>query len=250
MMQSLSCLALALLQDDGVVRHDLHLMVIFMGIIMAGVLIGFIGVSIAGIFALRLMYRLQEMAERIEGKVSPMVDKTRVLVEELGPKVRTITTNVEQISYTVRSKVDEFGATADEINRTVKDANKRTQAHVARVDGIVNEAVHTAQNVSRTVQESVRKPVQQIAGIIAGIKRGVETWVDRSPFKRHVHVVEEDYVGYETSPPPPRYATTMAEERAAERAAAERAAERTRAETSTSTQTSSTGETKRMTPYG
>src|SRR6185437_1424325 len=225
MMQSLGCLALAFLQDDGVVRHDMHLMVIFMGIIMAGVLIGFIGVSIAGVFALRLMYRLQEMAERMEGKISPVVDKTRVLVEELGPKVRMITTNVEQISYTVRSKVDEFGSTADEINRTVKDANKRTQAQVAHVDGMVSEALQTVQNVSRTVQDSVRKPVQQIAGIIAGVKRGVETWVDRSPFKRQMPAAEEGR-SYETRPPaePPRYATTTVETK--------------------------TVETKRMTPYG
>jgi hypothetical protein len=246
MMQSLSCLALALLQDDmGGIHHDVHLMMIFMGIIMAGVVLGFLGVGIAGLKGLQLIRKFEGMAERGEAKVGPLLDKTRAMVDQLGPKVHTITTNVEQISYTVRSKVDEFGATADEINRTVKDANKRTQAHVARVDGIVNEAVHTAQNVSRTVQEGVRKPVQQIAGIIAGIKRGVETWVERSPFKRNVYVVEEEYVGYETPPSPPSYTTPSAS--AAERAAA---AERTRAETSTSAQTTSTGETKRMTPYG
>jgi len=205
-MQSLGCLALAFLQDNGVLQHDVHLMTIFMGIIMVGVVLGFLGVGVAGLMGLKLFRKLEGIAERAEGKAGPLLDKSRQLVEELGPKVRTITTNVEQISYTVRSKVDEFGATADEINRTVKDANKRTQAHVARVDGMVSEAVHTAQNVSRTVQESVRKPVQQIAGIVAAVKRGVETWVERSPFKRHVAPVEE-YIPYEPPPAaePPRY---------------------------------------------
>ena len=203
-MQSLSCLAL--LQDDGVLVHNVHLTAIFMGIIAVAVVIGFLGTCVAGIKLLQLMRKAEALAERMEGKLTPMIDKAHSLVEELGPKVRTITTNVEQMSYTARSKVDEFGATADEINRTVKDANKRTQAHVARVDGMVSEAVHTAQNVSRTVQESVRKPVQQIAGIVAAVKRGVETWVERSPFKRHVAPVEE-YIPYEPPPAaePPRY---------------------------------------------
>ena len=159
-MQSLGCLALALLQDDGGLARNVHWMTIFLGIVAAAVVIGFLGMCVAGIKMLQLMRKAEELAERLESRISPMLDKSHALVDELGPKVRTITTNVEQISYTVRSKVDEFSATADEINRTVKDANKRTQAHVARVDGIVNEAVHTAQNVSRTVQESVRKPVQ------------------------------------------------------------------------------------------
>ncbi len=146
----------------------------------------------------------------------------------LDRRVRTITTNVEQITYTVRGKVDEFSATADEINRTVKDANKRTQAQVARVDGMVNEALESVHNVSRTVQEGVRKPVQQVAGIVAALKRGVETLVERSPFKRHVHTAAEEYAtAYDTPPPAERarYATTTVETKTVET-------------------------TKRMTPYG
>jgi methyl-accepting chemotaxis protein len=192
-MQSLSCLALALLQDDGMLQHDLHWIMICMVIIAAAVIAVFLAFVIAGVKGLQLIRKFEGMAERAEAKVSPMLDKTKVLVDELGPKVRTITTNVEQLSYTVRTKVDEFSATAEEINRTVKEANKRTQEKVARVDGMVNEALNTAQNVSRTVQESVRKPVQQIAGIIAGLKRGIETWAERSPFKRHVYAAEEVY---------------------------------------------------------
>ena len=222
MMQSLGSLALMFLQSDEVLDHNVHLMTIFLGIVAVAVVIGFLGMCVAGIKLLQLMVKAEQLAERLEGKFSPMLDKTHALVEELGPKIRTITTNTEQISYTVRNKVDEFSVTADEINRTVKDANKRTQAQVARVDGIVNEAMHSAQHVSRTVQEGVRKPVQQIAGIIAGVKKGIETWVDRSPFKRHV-ATEEAYGSYEA---PPRYTTTKTE------------------------YTTTTTESKRTTPYG
>jgi hypothetical protein len=231
-MQSLGCLALALLQDDGALLRNIHWMTIFVGIVAVAVVVGFLGMCVAGIQLLRLMVKAEQLAERLEGKFSPMIDKTHALVEELGPKIRTITTNTEQISYTVRSKVEEFSVTADELNRTVKDANKRTQAQVARVDGLVNEALYSAQHVSRTVQDSVRKPVQQIAGIIAGVKKGVETWVDRSPFKRHVPTAEE-YRPYDTPPPPPRYAGPAAT-----------------SSTSGPVGTSSAGETKRTTPYG
>jgi methyl-accepting chemotaxis protein len=233
MMQSLGGLALALLQDDALLQHDLHLIMIFMAIIAVAVIAGFLGVCIAGLMGLKLVRKLEGMAERAEGKLSPMVEKTHALVEDLGPKVRTITTNVEQISYTVRSKVDEFSVTADELNRTVKDANKRTQAQVAHVDGIVNEALRSAQHVSRTVQEGVRKPMQQIAGIVAGVKRGVETWVERSPFKRHMPT-EEEYGEYEPPPPPPRYAGPNP----------------TATSATSGPATTPAGETKRMTPYG
>ncbi|HEY4010660.1 MAG TPA: hypothetical protein VGM11_10955 [Acidobacteriaceae bacterium] len=184
-MQSLGCLGMALLQEDaGSMQHDVHLMMIFMAIIAAGVICGFIGVGIAGMMGLKLVRKVEEMAERAEAKLSPMLDQSRLLIDELGPKVRTITTNVEQISYTVRGKVDEFSATASDINRTVKDVNARTQAKVTRVDAMVTDALNTAHHVSQTVQDSVRKPIQQVAGIIAGLKRGIETFVEKSPFAR------------------------------------------------------------------
>src|SRR6185437_15585908 len=144
MMQSLGGLAVALLQDDGGLARNVHWMTIFMGIVALAVVLGFLAMAVAGFKLFQLMRKAEELAERLEGKISPMIDKSRALVEQLGPKVHTITTNVEQISYTIRSKVDEFGTTADEINRTVKDANKRTRANVARVDGMVNEALMSA----------------------------------------------------------------------------------------------------------
>lgn len=208
-MQSISCLALALLQDDaGALQHDLHLIMIFMMIIMIAVVLGFLGIAIGGLMGLKLFRKLEEMAERADAKVSPLLGKTHALVEELGPKVTTITKNVEQITYTVRGKVDEFAATADDINKTVKDANKRTHAQVTRVDGLVNEALNTAQSVSRTVQDGVRRPVQQIAGIIAALKTGIETWVERSPFKRNVQTAAEEYRRYEE---PTEFTTTTTE---------------------------------------
>ena len=221
-MQSISCLGLALLQDDAGLQHNVHLMTIFLGIVAVAVVIGFLGMCVAGVKLLQLMRKAEGLAERMEGKISPMVDKSRALVEELGPKVTTITKNVEQISYTVRGKVDEFAATADDINKTVKDANKRTHAQVTRVDGLVNEALNTAEQVSHTVQEGVRKPVIQIAGIIAGLKKGVETWVDRSPFKRNVQTATEEYRRYEE---PTEFTTTT-------------------------TEYTTTTESKRTTPYG
>jgi hypothetical protein len=87
------------------------------------------------------------------------------------------------------------------------------------------------------VQEGVRKPVQQIAGIVAAVKRGVETLVERSPFKRHVSMAE-DYTAYET-PTPPRYPTPNPTTTGT-----------TAASSASPAASTTTGETKRMTPYG
>jgi methyl-accepting chemotaxis protein len=193
---------MALLQDDaGSLQHDVHLLTIFMGIIAAAVVFGFLMMVIGGVIALGLVRKGEQLAERIEGKVTPLTEKAQALVEELTPKVRSITTNVEHITYTVRGKIDEFSVTASEVNRTVQDVNARTQAKVSRVDGMVSEALNTAHHVSQVVQEGVRKPVQQIAGIIAGLRSGLETLVERSPLARQAR----------TATPPGAYTSTSYE---------------------------------------
>ncbi|HEX4156823.1 MAG TPA: hypothetical protein VHY48_14545 [Acidobacteriaceae bacterium] len=174
-----------LLQDNtGYVQHDIHLQTIFLGIIAIVMLVSIVVVCIGGAIGLGLLRKAEDMAEKMETRIVPLVDKTCELVTQLGPKIHTLTENVEQISYTVRGKVDELSATVDQLNRTVQEANSRARSQVQRVDGMVSEALSTAQDVSRTVQEGIRRPVHQIAGLIAGVRVGLETLMERSPFFR------------------------------------------------------------------
>ena len=200
MMGALGSLAMALLQDGTLdaLQHDVHLQMIFTGILAMIVLIGFLAIVVGGLMALKLVNKGKELADRVEGKVTPLIEKSHTLVTELTPKVRNITENVEQISYTVRGKVDEISVTVTEINKTVQDVNTRTKAQVAHADQMVTEAMNTAHDVSRTVQDGVRRPVQRIAGIVAGMRAGIETLIERSPFLRGAKRAGEPATPYES----------------------------------------------------
>src|SRR5579875_3007482 len=198
-MQSLGCLGMALLQDDaGAMQHDVHLMMICMAIIAAAVIVLFVILLIGGVMALGFAKKVHAIIQRLEGKASPLIDKSYALVEELSPKIRTITTNVEQITYTVRGKVDEFSATASEINTTVKDVNARTRQKVSRVDTMVTDALNTIHHVSQTVQDGIRKPVVKVAGMVAAVKQGLETLAERSPLINRMRTQRTEPSGYET----------------------------------------------------
>jgi uncharacterized protein YoxC len=141
-----------------------------------------IGVVISGLFAAKLLHRVDGIANIVEQRTGPILDKTKALLEELTPKVQSITQNVEEISYTVRTKVDELGVTVSQLNETVQEINGRTRMQVTRVDGIVTTALTATEEISYTVQQGIRAPIRQIAGVIAGVKAGVETLLERSPF--------------------------------------------------------------------
>ena len=164
--------------------NDIHWIKWFVFIAAVGLALQGIGVLIAALFAVKLMKKVDHITEQVESKAMPILTKTSTVIDDLQPKIRVVTDNVQQMTYTVRAKVDEISATVDKINQTVQDVNTRTQKHVARVDGMVGEALDSTHEISRTVQHSIKTPVRQMAGVVAGLRVGLNTLVARSPFLR------------------------------------------------------------------
>jgi uncharacterized protein YoxC len=181
-MITLNSLAMALFQDPSISAHDIHLTRIFIAFIAVALMIQALGILLVAIYAAKFLAILHSISRNVEEKALPLIEHTGELVRDLTPKINSISTNVEQVSNTVRIKVDELGQTVTELNETIAEANGRTRVHVARVDGMVTEALDTTEDISRTVQQGIRIPVREIAGIIAGIKVAVETLIERSPF--------------------------------------------------------------------
>jgi methyl-accepting chemotaxis protein len=183
-MAVLNVAALALFQGGELTQHDVHLAMIFIGIIALALVVQAIGVVVSGLFAAKLLKRVDGIADIVEQRTGPILDRTNDLLRDLAPKIHTVSTNVEQISYTVRAKIDELGATVTQLNDTVQEINGRTRVQVSRVDGIVTDALIATEEISATVQQSIRVPIRQVSGVIAGLKAAVETLIARSPFGR------------------------------------------------------------------
>ncbi len=163
--------------------RDIHLIMGSEAAIAAVMLLLLLGLLIAGIVALVYVKKLMAIVDQLHQKAMPLISKGTELVDDLSPKVRSITSNVEEISFTARAKVDEVSQTITQINRTVADINAKTQVQANRVHGIVTDALTTTKHVSDSVQEGIRVPVRQAAGIIAGVKAALQTLAEKSPLK-------------------------------------------------------------------
>jgi uncharacterized protein YoxC len=172
------------LQSSDLTRHDIHLAMIFLAIIAIALMVQAAGIVFAAGFAAKLLHRVDGIANIVEKKTGPILDQTTQILTELTPKIQSFTENAEQISYTVRSKVDELGVTVSQLNATVQEINGRSRIQVARVDGIVTDALIATEEIASSVQQSIKAPVRQIAGLVAGVKAGIETLIARSPFGR------------------------------------------------------------------
>ncbi|MGC9198900.1 MAG: hypothetical protein ACP5E5_08180 [Acidobacteriaceae bacterium] len=185
--------AAILLQDIDGLQHDLHLAMIFLALIAGALVLQAVGVLVAGAAAARMMMRTKKLVEVLEAKAVPALDRTtrilnqtEAMLADLTPRLRRISENTEQISATVRTRVEDVNVTVTEVNETLREMNGRTRAQMQRVDGMVSEALTTAEEISKTVQQGIKGPVKQMAGLIAGVQAAVRTLVERSPFRSRV----------------------------------------------------------------
>jgi methyl-accepting chemotaxis protein len=175
--------AVVIFQQDELTKRDIHWAMLFLAVIALSMVAQAVGVLISAGFGAKLLHRVNAIADIVETKTGPILDQTNGILRDLAPKVKSVGENAEQISSTVRVKVDELGVTITELNATMREINGRTRVQVQRADNIVSDALHATEEISQTVQQGIKGPVKQIAGVIAGVKAAVETLVARSPFK-------------------------------------------------------------------
>lgn len=191
-MPIVSSLCVALQDPVHASGTQIDLLTIFVGIIALFFLLLMIGMAIGAWQAVKAIKKVEAKIDSLEkrgeailadatAKAQPFIDKAHAIMEDLQPKIKSVTDDVQHISQVVRSKVDEVGATVSQVNGTVQDVNAKTRNQAQRVDGIVTNALTATHDISNKIQAGIRYPINQVAGWVAGLKTGLETLAQRSP---------------------------------------------------------------------
>ena len=159
-------------------------LIIFVGLVALSMVIQAITVVGMAVGAAKTRKRVMEMAEELRGKLLPLVEKSHDLVQDVSPKVKTITDNLAHTSHLVRTKATEW-------DQTMSDANQKTRAQVARVDGMVASVLDTASDAGRMLQNAVKIPAREFSGMMSGLKAGLDVLLGRKKDGAAAEAVEE-----------------------------------------------------------
>ncbi len=145
----------------------------FVGMVAIAMVVQMIAVIVIAVGAAKASKKGLEIAEELRTKMGPILDTTHVVLHDSAPKLKIITENLVETSHVVRSKAQEFDATAS-------DLNMRTRAQAARVDGMVTSVLNTTADISETLQRAAKVPVREFAGLVNGFKAGLDVLVGRA----------------------------------------------------------------------
>ena len=112
--------------------------------------------------------KLLRLFEELSARALPIVADVRDLVQDVSPKVRTISSQVVEITSAVRDQTLHVNTTVDEVvDKTRVQANK--------VDDMVSAVLGTIAHAGSTVQSGVTRPARKVGGVLHGIRVGLET---------------------------------------------------------------------------
>jgi hypothetical protein len=161
------------LQTDSVSAGNTRLLMIFIGVVALSMLIQAIMVVVMALGAKRTQARLLTIAEELRARALPILASSEDLIHETVPKLKTITDNLLETSHIARAQAKEFDV-------TLTDANRRTKAQIARVDGMVENALTATGALAEMLHQSVRKPMVEVSGLVNGLKAGLNVLLTKS----------------------------------------------------------------------
>lgn len=157
-------------------------LIVFVGLVALAMIIQAVTVVGMAVGAAKTRKRVMEMADELRGKMLPLIDQSRELMQDSAPKIRVITENLAETTQLVRAKVTEFDA-------TIHEANAKTRAQVARVDGMVTSVLDTTSDIGQMLQRAARVPAREFSGLMNGLKAGLDVLIGRK--KSAAQVAEE-----------------------------------------------------------
>jgi methyl-accepting chemotaxis protein len=165
--------------DAALSAIDTKLLIVFVGLVALAMLVQAIALIVLAAKSVKAIKGLAQSVDELKQKTLPLIESAteitrsaQSMVTENVPKMRAIADNLVETSDLVRG-------TAQHFERTLADANLRTQRQVARVDEMVSATLTATVELVETIGNGIRGPAQKITSLIGQAKLFAEGLLEK-----------------------------------------------------------------------
>jgi uncharacterized protein HemX len=150
------------------------LLVVFIAIAAISILMqaGFTVAIFLG--ARKAQKKVTALADDVRLHALPAIMSSRELIQDLTPKLKSITENLTATTATLRSKTEQIGV-------VVGDVTERAHMQASRVDNMVKGTLDQLTLAVQAIEHGIAVPVRQVNGIINGLRAGVDVMRSKTP---------------------------------------------------------------------
>jgi hypothetical protein len=167
-------------------KSSQDLLVVFIAIAAISILMqaGFTVAMFIG--ARKAQKKLMALADDVRLHAMPVIMSSREVIQDVAPKLKTITENLTATSTTLRAK-------AEQISNVVGDVTSKAHVQASRVDGMVKSTLDHLTLAVQALEHGVAAPVRQVNGIINGLRAGVDVMRKKTP-SNHLNPEDDLFV--------------------------------------------------------
>jgi uncharacterized protein HemX len=150
------------------------LLVVFIAIAAISILMqaGFTVAIFLG--ARKAQKKVTALADDVRLHALPAIMSSRELIQDLTPKLKSITENLTATTATLRNKTEQIGV-------VVGDVTERAHMQASRVDNMVKGTLDQLTLAVQAIEHGIAVPVRQVNGIINGLRAGVDVMRSKAP---------------------------------------------------------------------
>jgi hypothetical protein len=155
----------------------------------------FLGMVVMSFLLYKIVTRVQSRVDAAVNGMHPVLEASRELMRENGPKLSLIATRAVEIAANAKDISDVAKDQAHRFAEVGRDAADRAKAQIARVDAVVDDTVEQVHNAGDNVKAAVLKPVREAGAVLAGVKAAVTSLANgRRPTVDHIIQDEEMFI--------------------------------------------------------
>jgi len=115
----------------------------------------------------RTMERMERFTSELESRLSPILARVQILLEDTQPKISEMVADAAHVVYLARAQ-------AQKVDRVFTEASDRLRGQLVRADRILTGALETVEDAGSKFSHNVWKPMQRVSAIVQGIKVGID----------------------------------------------------------------------------
>jgi signal transduction histidine kinase len=111
--------------------------------------------------------RVEQMAQELQARVSPILSRIQLLVEEVHPQISSMMADAAHITHLARTQVQHA-------DRVVGETIDRLRLQLVHTDQILTGALETIEETGLHIRRTILGPVQSVSALVRGIQTGLE----------------------------------------------------------------------------
>jgi methyl-accepting chemotaxis protein len=133
----------------------------------------------------RLSERLERFTGDLEARLTPILSRVQVLLEETQPRISEMVADAAHVVYLARAQ-------AQKVDRVFTEASDRLRGQLARADRILTGALEAVEDAGTKFTHSVWRPMHKVSALVQGIKVGIDLLRSRRGNRRPEEALEQE----------------------------------------------------------